>query len=101
MRASTRSWAYFANALAAAQREAGAAFGDARVFLEKYLVAPRHIGIQILADTHGQIVHLGERECSIQRRHQEESPRRGPLARCQPGTPRADGRGGGGGGAGG
>jgi propionyl-CoA carboxylase alpha chain len=64
-------------AVAAARREAAAAFGDDRVFLEHYLPAARHVEIQILGDGHGNLVHLGERECSIQRRHQkivEESP---------------------------
>ncbi|HKQ46927.1 MAG TPA: acetyl-CoA carboxylase biotin carboxylase subunit [Phycisphaerae bacterium] len=66
-----------AAAIEAAQREAGAAFGDGRVFLEKYLTKPRHVEFQIFGDTHGNVVHLFERECSIQRRHQkiiEESP---------------------------
>jgi 3-methylcrotonyl-CoA carboxylase alpha subunit len=67
----------FEEAAAAAQREALAAFGDGSVFLEKLVVAPRHVEFQIMADQHGNVVHLGERECSIQRRHQkvvEESP---------------------------
>jgi len=64
-------------AIESARREAGSAFGDSRVFIEKYIDRPRHIEIQILGDRHGNVVHLFERECSIQRRHQkivEESP---------------------------
>ncbi|MDA9636585.1 biotin/lipoyl-binding protein [SAR86 cluster bacterium] len=64
-------------AIKSAEREAEGGFGDKRVFLERYIARSRHIEIQILGDSHGNIVHLGERECSIQRRHQkvvEESP---------------------------
>ena len=64
-------------AIKSAEREAEGGFGDKRVFLERYIAGSRHIEIQILGDSHGNIVHLGERECSIQRRHQkvvEESP---------------------------
>jgi propionyl-CoA carboxylase alpha chain len=64
-------------AVAAARREAASGFGDDRVFLERFVARARHVEIQILGDAHGNLVHLGERECSIQRRHQkiiEESP---------------------------
>ncbi|SCZ07620.1 acetyl/propionyl/methylcrotonyl-CoA carboxylase subunit alpha [Microvirga guangxiensis] len=67
----------FDAALESAQREAQNAFGDPRVLVEKYILSPRHIEIQVFADTHGNVVHLFERDCSLQRRHQkviEEAP---------------------------
>ena len=69
--------AEFADSLASCQREATASFGNAHVLIEKYIQRPRHIEVQIFGDTHGNIVHLFERDCSLQRRHQkviEEAP---------------------------
>jgi 3-methylcrotonyl-CoA carboxylase alpha subunit len=69
--------AEFAPALESARREAQGAFGDARVLIEKYVLSPRHVEMQVFADAHGNVVHLFERDCSLQRRHQkviEEAP---------------------------
>ncbi|WP_188312062.1 acetyl-CoA carboxylase biotin carboxylase subunit [Salinarimonas soli] len=74
--------AEFDASLASAQREASSAFGDPRVLVEKYVLSPRHVEIQVFADGHGNVVHLFERDCSLQRRHQkviEEAPAPGML----------------------
>jgi len=76
----------FDDALEGAVREVGAAFGASRVLIEKYVAAPRHIEIQVFGDTHGNIIHLGERDCSLQRRHQkviEEAPAVGMTAQLR------------------
>jgi 3-methylcrotonyl-CoA carboxylase alpha subunit len=75
--------AEFEAALESARREAQSAFGDARVLVEKFIAAPRHIEIQVFADGHGNAIHLNERDCSLQRRHQkviEEAPAPGMTA---------------------
>src|SRR5690242_9832145 len=75
--------AEFEAALEGATREAQSAFGDARVLIENYVTAPRHVEMQVFADRHGNIVHLNERDCSLQRRHQkviEEAPAPGMTA---------------------
>jgi len=67
----------FLDALASCQREAASSFGDQRVLIEKYILSPRHIEVQVFGDSHGNVVHLFERDCSLQRRHQkviEEAP---------------------------
>ena len=67
----------FADALASCQREASASFGNPHVLIEKYILSPRHIEVQVFGDSHGNVVHLFERDCSLQRRHQkviEEAP---------------------------
>lgn len=67
----------FSDAVEACQREARASFGDDRVLIERFLVKPRHVELQVFADTHGDAVYLFERDCSVQRRHQkvlEEAP---------------------------
>jgi len=73
----------FDDALESAKREAASAFGDERVLIEKYILSPRHIEVQVFGDTHGNVVHLFERDCSLQRRHQkviEEAPAPGMSA---------------------
>src|SRR5204863_8978519 len=61
----------FDDALDSAKREAASSFGDDRVLIEKWIVSPRHIEVQVCGDSHGNVVHLFERDCSLQRRHQK------------------------------
>ncbi|HEV7258281.1 MAG TPA: acetyl-CoA carboxylase biotin carboxylase subunit [Bosea sp. (in: a-proteobacteria)] len=82
----------FDEALASAQREGQNAFGDARVLVEKYVLSPRHVEIQVFGDSHGNVVHLYERDCSLQRRHQkviEEAPAPGMTAEVRAAMGRA------------
>src|SRR5215218_2802390 len=82
----------FDAALEGAAREARSTFGDARVLIEKYVTAPRHIEIQVFADAHGNVIHLDERDCSLQRRHQkviEEAPAPGMTAEVREAMGRA------------
>ena len=84
--------AEFDAALEGAAREAQSSFGDARVLIEKYVTAPRHIEMQVFADSHGNVIHLNERDCSLQRRHQkviEEAPAPGMTAEVRDAMGRA------------
>ena len=60
----------FADSLISCQREAASSFGNTDVLIEKYILSPRHIEVQVFGDSHGNVVHLFERDCSLQRRHQ-------------------------------
>ncbi len=91
-----REPAALAQAFSTASAEAVAAFGNGDMYIERYVEKPRHIEIQIVADEHGNVIHLGERECSVQRRHQkliEESPSPARLARAARGDGPGLGRG--------
>ena len=69
-------------AFATASNEAKMAFGDGRMFVEKYVEDPRHIEVQVLCDQYGNCIHLYERDCSVQRRHQKARSYKAPCAHC-------------------